>query len=504
MLESALLSEFQFLKEKGTSVKPPALPTSTSLANMYTKAVPNYKIITTDVFRHDEEKKMVPKVDFKLLHGTLKFMVVKLVGDEKTHVQQRINELDKIEASTTDKQRRKREFAEGLILVGYRLSGDTWEKYRTEFISYKSKKRVVEKLYRSCKKSPTVEKTVDRSKQNNLLKCISMAIRVGLNYQELERFKPTHIPETEEMTLDDVRKLVKTTERDTGVYPLPNRTVSEGDMHMVNVSDPVVQKMVNVEGGLSHISVAELGLKKVRVSVLQTDPYWEGIEFTSDLGEYVSVWHLKNQTYVQYINPTKRNTLRIIHSVFPDYTVNLDTTPPKKLKKLCALKTLQKAPFLHAEVCTFFETGGGDLETYFKDWQESDRSYKYLKGEETESDPYIVAEDVEAEVDGTLEDVLNGDFRHLVNLINSQIPDDYAISCVRNAVQTTDTPSDMAFARDLSDAFVKLGFLPEGCELYCGVTPELPHGEKREGNTNASPKKRQRTKLFSPLVYSKC
>ena len=67
-------------------------------------------------------------------------------------------------------------------------------------------------------------------------------------------------------------------------------------------------------------------------------------------------------------------------------------------------------------------------------------------------------------------------------------------------LQLDSTPSDAEFGKELSQAFVELGFLPEGFELYCGVE----FGEdrsKRSADGMSSPAKRSRSKLFT-LVES--
>lgn len=71
----------------------------------------------------------------------------------------------------------------------------------------------------------------------------------------------------------------------------------------------------------------------------------------------------------QYVNPTKQRTLRIIHSAFPDY--NIDLSNVVALKKLCALDPVKIAPFFFAP------------DFSYEKWKESEQSFAPI------SQPYI-------------------------------------------------------------------------------------------------------------------
>ena len=79
----------------------------------------------------------------------------------------------------------------------------------------------------------------------------------------------------------------------------------------------------------------------------------------------------------QYVNPTKQRTLRIIHSAFPDY--NIDLSNVVALKKLCALDPVKIAPFFFAP------------DFSYEKWKESEQSFAPI------SQPYIYEEPEEPE-----------------------------------------------------------------------------------------------------------
>lgn len=231
--------------------------------------------------------------------------------------------------------------------------------------------------------------SVVRKKKELLCKYLKMAIYVGLNYQELEKFEPL---------------------------------------------EPMC------------------GIDQIKVSDLAADPYWEGIDVEPGNGEFIPWEKLKKHTYDQYINPTKRKTLRKIKEVFGSYKVDFETATPQQLFKLCSLTTLEKAPFLHA-------AKDADISVAKQKWKNSERSYKPAV-----SVAYILSD------------------------VFPQLPE-IPIDNPADGVEV-----DLEFAQDLSEKMVSVGFLPEGCDKYCRVKQlDVPRGQKR-----------RRDELFSPLEYSKC
>jgi hypothetical protein len=231
--------------------------------------------------------------------------------------------------------------------------------------------------------------SVSVKKKELLCKYLKMAIYVGLNYQELEKFEPL---------------------------------------------EPMC--------GIEHIKVSDLA----------ADPYWEGIDVQPGNGEFISWEKLKKHTYDQYINPTKRKTLRKIKEVFGSYNVDFETATPQQLFKLCSLTTLEKAPFLHA-------AEDADISVAKQKWKNSERSYKPAV-----SVAYILSD------------------------VFPQLPE----ITIHNPADGVEV--DLEFAKDLSEKMVSVGFLPEGCDKYCHVKQlDVPRGQKR-----------RRDELFSPLEYSKC
>lgn len=243
--------------------------------------------------------------------------------------------------------------------------------------------------------------SVNVKKKELLCKYLKMAIYVGLNYQELEKFEPL---------------------------------------------EPMC--------GIEHIKVSDLA----------ADPYWEGIDVQPDNGDFISWEKLKKHTYDQYINPTKRKTLRKIKEVFGNYKVDFGTATPQQLFKLCSLTTLEKAPFLHAAE----DAEDADISVAKQKWKNSERSYK----------PAVSVAYILSDVFPQLPEI---------TIHNPAVPADPADPADGVGV-------DLEFAQDLSEKMVSVGFLPEGCDKYCHVKQlDVPRGQKR-----------RRDELFSPLEYSKC
>ena len=287
---------------------------------------------------------------------------------------------------------------------------------------------------------------VDGEKKGRLLRILNMAIKIGLNYQMLSAF--------------DVKFLPQKYDLDDADYDRYDRVVRED-------------------------------FKKVRMSDLASSPYWEGIRVVPELGEYVSVEALQSLKTDQLVNMVKRTTLYRIHKISEDYRLDLDEASAAELKQLCQLKTLELAPEVHADACRHFARDKGMMETRYKEWLNSNRSFKpYRSG--ADDTAFITVPKLDFIPESDVNDVLY-DLSRLPSLIRYRNHDDHENSIIKNGDLTlSSAPSDAAYAVDLSRAFVELGFLPEGYERYCGV--RVAHG---------SSAKRPR-ELFTPEVYSKC
>jgi hypothetical protein len=287
---------------------------------------------------------------------------------------------------------------------------------------------------------------VDGEKKGRLLRILNMAIKIGLNYQMLSAF--------------DVKFLPQKYDLDDADYDRYDRLIPED-------------------------------FKKVRMSDLASSPYWEGIRVVPDLGEYVSVEALQSLKTDQLVNMVKRTTLYRIHKISEDYRLDLDEASAAELKQLCQLKTLELAPEVHADACRHFARDKGMMETRYKEWLNSNRSFKpYRSG--ADDTAFITVPKLDFIPESNVNDVLY-DLSRLPSLIRYRNHDDHENSIIKNGDLTlSSAPSDAAFAVELSRAFVELGFLPEGYERYCGV--RVAHG---------SSAKRPR-ELFTPEVYSKC
>lgn len=371
-----------------------------------------------------------------------------------------------------------------LLKIDFSHSHLGWEDYKTGFkISYKR--------FRIAYKKGLKEKSVvDVVKQNRLVKCISTAIKIGLNYQELEKFKVKHVPNGELMTVEDLKYL--------GVE--------------LNYLDPVEGELQLPEDGfIAPKDLKKLGLKevmpfkdaklkKVLLADLNNHPYWEGITVPNDMSDAISLWKLKNTS--QYINPTKRETLNKIYKTFGSYDIDFDKATPDQLRSMCGLDTLKLAPVVHKRVCEYFETDKDGIEEAFRDWQASDRSYKTLEDDvRMEDKPFIAPPSIKVPQDfnsDVIKQILEGDFTNLARIIKLRNRDNHGRESKAEPLVLSDAPPDAAFARKLSDAFVKLGFLPEGYEQYCGVNVGEVRA-KRSSDGAASPAKRPREKLFTAI-----
>ena len=379
-----------------------------------------------------------------------------------------------------------------LLQTDYIYSLLGWEKYCADMRLLNLKQiqlrllRSLLELLKSYTSEPREKIIVNSEKRNRLVEAISTAIEIGLNYQMLEKFKVKPVPHTEYMTVEDLKYLNIELHED----------LQEGKIQAVE--DGLINggfRKLGIEDGMSF---KDANLKKVSMAVLNEHPYWEGIRVQPDLGLYISRWKLENVRSPKYINTTKRETLTKIYETFGSYDVNFDEATPEKLKKMCGLKTLKLAPGVHKAICE-----GGNIEEAFRVWQASDRSYKVLRDDVTsEGGPYIVPSRIEAEQDlsnpPVVEQVLEGNFINLARIIEYINQDNHEAELKSEPLELSDVPSDMVFAQKLSDAFVKLGFLPEGYPQYCGVKVGEDRGKRPSDGADPAAK-RQRRKLFTPI-----
>ena len=378
--------------------------------------------------------------------------------------------------------------ARSLLQVDYSRSPMKWEDYSSHMKSLAPDKLYIQ-LLSSCAREPREKIIVNSEKRNRLVEAISTAIEIGLNYQMLEKFKAKHVPHTEDMTVEDLKYLK---------IELCDDVFQEGKIQAAE--DGLIIDDFRKLGIKKVMSFKEANLKKVSMAVLNEHPYWEGIRVQPDLGLYISRWKLENVRSPKYINTTKRETLTKIYETFGSYDVNFDEATPEKLKKMCGLKTLTLAPGVHKAICE-----GGNIEEAFRVWQASDRSYKVLRDDVTsEGGPYIVPSRIEAKQDlsnpPVVEQVLEGNFINLARIIAYINQDNHEaeLKSVREPLELSNVPSDMFFAQKLSDAFVELGFLPEGYPQYCGVKVGEDRG-KRQLDGTGGPAKRRRENLFTPI-----
>ena len=399
-------------------------------------------------------------------------------GDERNeNIMKNIGFLEDIADAEFDyESERSRGIQAAIISLDYCHSVLNWEEYKKEF-------RGGEELYNRLVNNyfkGSCEKVINGMKKQSLKKCIAMAIKIGLNYQELEKFKVAHIQKVL-MDAKDAARL--------GITLTP-------------ITDELIRKHFGDEVVPRGLWVGDKPFEeyKVKRSDLESSPYWEGIPVEYDLGDAVSLSKLTMEVPNVYINRTKRETLLKIYDTFGEYNVNLDTATPDQLKKLCDLKTPRLAPNIHTNMTCFFEGGENDMEKLYDEWMQSDRSVKLFRGDlakPPEEPPYISATEIPRAGDTSVSDIISGDFTNIGTLISTGNPVSNA-AIVADPVDPTDDPVDDNFARQLSDAFVELGFLPRGSEEYCGV--KVGEGSaKRPSDGAMSPAKRRREKLFTAI-----
>ena len=342
---------------------------------------------------------------------------------------------------------------EALIEEGYQnstLSADDFKKQLSDY-----RKFAVQLLVSRFGERSGSKMVVDMQKKARLKRILQMAIKIGLNYQMLSVFDKKFLPEKYDLDDDDY---------DT--Y-FPDRIVPEG-------------------------------FKKIKMSDLAESPYWEGIRVVPDMGEYVSVESLDNFQTDQLVNMVKRVTLYKMYKVNKDYRLNLDTASPSDFKTLCTLNTLELAPDVHADACRHFERGTGRMEDKYRVWLRSNRSFKPYRKVVEDKTKFITVPYVPYAAETSVSEVIN-DLSLLPGLIRYRNHDDHENEIVKNGnIVLSSAPSDAEFAVELSNAFVELGFLPEGYERYCGVKTGVARA-KRSADGTVSPAKRPREKLFTAV-----
>ena len=305
-------------------------------------------------------------------------------------------------------------------------------------------------------KRSEVDVVVDQEKKARLKRILQMAIKIGLNYQMLSVFDVKFLPQQYDLADDDY---------DT--Y-FAERLVPEN-------------------------------FKKVKMSDLSASPYWEGIRVVPDMGDYVSVESLNSLKTDQLVNMVKRTTLYRIYRVSEDYRLNLDDATPNDFKILCGLKTLELAPDVHADASRHFVRGTGRMEVMYRLWLDSNQSFKPYRKDVTDDTTFITVPDIPYTAETDVNEVL-GDLSLLPGLIRLRNHDDHENEIVKNGdLVLSSVPSDAEFAVELSREFVRLGFLPEGYERYCGVkSGEMPLTRERSESEEKS-NKRPRSELFTAI-----
>jgi hypothetical protein len=422
--------------------------------------------------------------------------------------------------------------------------------------------------------------SVDMEKKPRLLKIVAMAMKIGLNYQMLApfkynekkllnitdvdldvMFKGTVITEDMEDENKDKLKKVKMSEQgpywdglNVGEYTtlhalkMLDKVQREEMMKDMRVKLKAVELEIERESVLidkyiarARVVTADLREQEARneelmnaifedpemadmrselnpVYIIQTDDWVEvGGKKIDDL--YRQKSELKRELSKKYpdilVNTVKRKTLDTIFSVSKDYRIDLDNISNSDLEKLCKLDTLKHAPGVQKAACEYFEYGFIDEMNYkYKQWLESSDCFKlYRKPMRVEFIKVPTIRGRETSVDDVIRDL-----SLLPGLVSHTKLDNHAYRVKTNGeIQLRSTASDELFAKKLSEAFVKLGFLPEGYEGYCHVKESLKRGALEQGGSprkkakreeslkrgaleqGGSPRKRQRRKLFTPV-----
>jgi hemerythrin-like domain-containing protein len=271
--------------------------------------------------------------------------------------------------------------------------------------------------------------TISPVHKARLLECITYAIKVGLNTQELAPFK-FYWRSVPRKNLDD----------DDLSYVYPDKVVSEEEMAALSKR------------------------KKVHVGDLKAKPLYENIYIpNADLGDYISAEKLKDVPDM-LVNPTKRRVLQMIYEISPDFKLNLDELDEEQLKKLCRLDL----PFDEAMdyfYCVEHEEALLEkLDEAYKQWLLND-SYKKYMGKMS-ANRFLTLEPIRKVGVKSVDDVLNGDFWALKSLVY------YVKSSEAGVPDITQYIPDTDYAMRLSKQLQDLGVLPPGFDHYCAVKGE--------------------------------
>jgi len=275
-----------------------------------------------------------------------------------------------------------------------------------------------------------------------LLQCIAYAIKVGLNYQELEPFAVnlTKVPNRKSLDEDDIQ------------FMYPGQIVSEKEVDALKTQ------------------------KKVHLENLKSLPLYEGITFPSaDLGEYIRTSTLKamKDIPVQLVNPTKRKVLQMIYNISPDFKLNLDELDNKKLKELCKLDLPMIAEASNYFYCVEHEAELLDkLDKAYDKWLLEGSFKKYMGI--SSARPFLTLSPIREVEAKSVEDVLAGDSGALESLVYHVKPS--VIGLPRTSVYDV----DVDYAKRLSQELQDLNVLPSGYDYLCAVKAKGVQSGKRK------------------------
>lgn len=278
--------------------------------------------------------------------------------------------------------------------------------------------------------SEDVKGTISQVQKARLLQCISYAIKVGLNSQELTEFTVNLGKIPNKIPLDDDE-----------VYP-KGKLVSKKE-------EEALRKQ-----------------KKVHLEYLKALPQYEGITFPeADLGEYIRASTLKAMEGIptQLVNPTKRKVLQLIYSISSDFKLNLDELDEKNLKKLCGLSLgpIGKQASEYYNCVENEDLRLSRLDEAYENWLTND-SYKKYIGERSPRQ-FLKLEPIRDVGIQSVDDVLAGNFDALQSLMYYQKPS------VSGLPELSEYEPDMEYARSLGVELQRLDVLPAGYDYLCAV-----------------------------------
>ena len=138
------------------------------------------------------------------------------------------------------------------------------------------------------------------------------------------------------------------------------------------------------------------------------------------------------------------------------------------------------------------------MEDKYRLWLGSNESFKPYRKTVEDNTKFITVPYVPYAAETSVSEVIN-DLSLLPGLIRYRNHDDHENEIVKNGdLVLSSAPPDADFAVELSQAFVELGFLPEGYERYCGVKSGVARA-KRSADGTVIPAKRPREKLFTAV-----